>query len=838
MSPVMVSAGVYSRILDYSLYIPALSTTIMGMVGMASKGPLNEATYISNVSEFNRVFGSPNPNYMGPYAALQFLRYGRQMYYVRVAGPSAAYANVVVPEQTTYGTITSPIAGPFTIQSAANNVLRVKVNGGSFIVCTLTPGVRTAAQVVTDLTDALTVGGATNFETVITDGYLGLRSTVIGAGSSIQIDAVGNGSSANAVFGFPTAGITSTGLAATAGTIHGVGVNQPFQIITDSNHLLDVVVDGTTYNVALDDGAQSAADVAANIHTVINVDGHTADTELVSGNTVVRITSATTGVSSTVQVLTSSTAASTLGFDLALHKGSAATQALVMASKLGAFSLGANNLLKLRFNSGLVRDVAFPVGLQSASAIASAINIVVGPDGYNEGLASVTADNKLRIKTLVVGAAGSVQADSAGTGQYAMNMSTAVASGIGDPVNSPFSVRAASKGTYGNALRVVASDGQEAGTFKLTVYSGDSGPVVDAWDNLVKDNALSENYVTTKINDNSEWIYIVDNDTIFTQPMKGTVYSLAGGSDGLDTVADADYIGQNTPGLKTGMQIFANAEEIDLNLLAVPGISSAAVINEMLLICTIRQDTFCIIDPPLGLSVQQVVDWHNGAGSYSDHQAFNSYFGALYWPWTRIYDAVNRQSVWVPPSGLVSGVYAYTDYTTETWFAPAGLNRGHLIQPEKLETRSPDLGERDLMYGNQNAVNPIVKFPKDGITVWGQRTLSRKPSALDRVNVVRMILYLRKVISTAARYLVFEPNDPITWADLVNRVEPYLESVKARRGLYDFKVICDNTTNPPDAIDRNEMRAVIALKPVKAAEFIQLDFVVTNTGTKFEDLFF
>jgi hypothetical protein len=241
-----------------------------------------------------------------------------------------------------------------------------------------------------------------------------------------------------------------------------------------------------------------------------------------------------------------------------------------------------------------------------------------------------------------------------------------------------------------------------------------------------------------------------------------------------------------------------------------------------------------ILDTPDNYSVQQAVDWHNGSGAFSDHQSFSSSYAAMYYPWIQIYDAYNAVNVWTPPSGHVSGVYAYTDFISETWFAPAGFNRAHIVAG--LQVRySPDQGERELMYGNGNALNPIVQFPKDGITVWGQRTLQRAPTALDRVNVRRLLLYMRKVVATAVKYLVFEPNDPITWRTFINLVTPFCQTVQSRRGLYDFAVVCDETTNTPDLIDQNTMVGRIYIKPTKAAEIINVDFVISNTGTSFSE---
>jgi phage tail sheath protein FI len=314
--------------------------------------------------------------------------------------------------------------------------------------------------------------------------------------------------------------------------------------------------------------------------------------------------------------------------------------------------------------------------------------------------------------------------------------------------------------------------------------------------------------------------------------------TLSGGANGVPEANDVSpYIGSVSGGVYTGLQLFRNPEERDINLLATPGISDASVINEMINICETRADCMCIVDPPKGLNSQQVVDWHNGVGVYADHQAFNSSYAALYWPWLQIYDSVNKVDIWTPPSGHVAGAYAFNDYNAEAWYAPAGLNRGHLTVPKKAEAK-PSLGERDLLYGNGNAVNPIATFVQQGINIWGQRTLQRKSSALDRVGVRRLMLYLEKVIATATRYLLFQPNNANTWTQFIDLVTPVLDGVQSRQGLTGFQVRCDATTNTADVIENNQMNALIFIKPTKTVEMIQLTMVLTAQGASFSEIVF
>lgn len=283
------------------------------------------------------------------------------------------------------------------------------------------------------------------------------------------------------------------------------------------------------------------------------------------------------------------------------------------------------------------------------------------------------------------------------------------------------------------------------------------------------------------------------------------------------------------PNLETGIFAFQNPEVFDISLLVIPGVSSGAVIGQGLQMCERRGDCLYIVDPPFGLRAQQVVDWHNGILFSDLAQAINSSYGALYHPWLKVFDQFNGDTVFIPPSGHVSSVFARTERVSETWFAPAGTTRGRLLTPLDTEVDLSQ-GERDLMYGFGNAVNPIVNFPQDGITVFGQRTLQRKQSALDRVNVRMLLIFIRKNSINFLRQFVFEPNDRITRARVVNVSNSFLADIQARRGLTAFSVVCDERNNTPERIDRNELHVAYFLQPTRAAEFIQLNLVVLRTS--------
>jgi hypothetical protein len=237
------------------------------------------------------------------------------------------------------------------------------------------------------------------------------------------------------------------------------------------------------------------------------------------------------------------------------------------------------------------------------------------------------------------------------------------------------------------------------------------------------------------------------------------------------------------------------------------------------------------------MSAQDIMDWHNGEYPGGPETSLNSSYAALYWPWIKIYDQYSDKKRWVPTSGFIAGQYAYNDFVSETWYAPAGLNRGRLDLALETEYK-PSLGERDAMYGNGNAVNPIVDFRQQGVTIWGQRTLQRKPSALDRVNVRRLLLYLRKVVATTSIFFVFEPNDKITWNAWKTTTMPLLQAVKRRRGVESFRVQMDESTVTDLAKSQNRMPGKIFVVPTKSAEMIEITFVINRSGqlgVDFED---
>ncbi len=269
----------------------------------------------------------------------------------------------------------------------------------------------------------------------------------------------------------------------------------------------------------------------------------------------------------------------------------------------------------------------------------------------------------------------------------------------------------------------------------------------------------------------------------------------------------------------------SNPDSHDLNLLIMPGViySQHPYVAQLgMNLCSSRLDCFYVIDNDiLGGTVSSAVN---------SVSALDTNYSGTYYPWLKIFDADSNKNIWVPPSVLMAGIYAFSDRVSAEWYAPAGLTRGGITDALQVRTRLSQ-ADRDTLY--QGRVNPIAIFAGTGIAVWGQKTLQFKASALDRINVRRMMIAVEKFIASATKYLVFEQNVDATRQRFLSIVNPYLSSVQERAGLYAFKVVMDSTNNTPDIIDRNLLVGDLWLQPTKAAEKIILRFNITPTGATF-----
>lgn len=279
------------------------------------------------------------------------------------------------------------------------------------------------------------------------------------------------------------------------------------------------------------------------------------------------------------------------------------------------------------------------------------------------------------------------------------------------------------------------------------------------------------------------------------------------------------------------INLLNNSDEYIFNILLTPGLFLAggnSNINigangaDPIALCEGRADALSVVDPvPYGGTVTSAKTAAN---------ASNSSYAATYWPWCQVFSSAMGRLVWVPASVLMGGVFAFTDQVSAPWFAPAGITRGGIPNVVKVERRL-SLDDRNNLYLDN--VNPLATFPGNGVVVFGQKTLQQKATALDRVNVRRLLIALKGYISGVSRSLVFEQNTAVTRNKFLNQVNPYLDSVVQRQGLYAFKVVMDESNNTPDVVDRNQLIGQIYIQPTKTAEFVILNFTILPTGVSF-----
>lgn len=276
---------------------------------------------------------------------------------------------------------------------------------------------------------------------------------------------------------------------------------------------------------------------------------------------------------------------------------------------------------------------------------------------------------------------------------------------------------------------------------------------------------------------------------------------------------------------KRCLDMLVNQDVYDINMLVTPGVVYSLhpyIITNGIDMVETRGDAFYILDgSPLGATV---------SAATSDVEDLDTNYAGTYFPWVKVRDANTNKEVWTPPSVVMPNVFAFNDRVAAEWFAPAGLNRGGIDIALTVRTRL-DQANRDVLY--EARVNPIASFPAQGIVTWGQKTLQTQASALDRINVRRLLIAVKKYIASVSRYLVFEQNVDGTRQRFLSIVNPYLQSVQERSGLYAFRVVMDESNNTSDIIDRNMLVGQIYLQPTKTAEFIQLEFNVLPTGAVF-----
>jgi hypothetical protein len=367
-----------------------------------------------------------------------------------------------------------------------------------------------------------------------------------------------------------------------------------------------------------------------------------------------------------------------------------------------------------------------------------------------------------------------------------------------------------------------------------------------------KKNDGGTNYYKNIVNQNSQYVYwinhptadaddldggadwgstvvgnsfaLIDNITSTTWDGGGEIATFTFSNGALDGAGDSEII--------DGYAMFANAETIDINLVMASGHGSTVITSLISDIAEVRKDCMVFVSPAqndvvnqAGSEVSNITSFRNGLTSSS--------YAVMDSGWKYQYDRYNDTYVWTPLNADVAGLCARTDETNDAWWSPAGLNRGVIKNTIKLAF-SPTQSQRDDLY--KIGINPVVSFAGQGTILYGDKTLLAKPSAFDRINVRRLFIILEKSIATSAKFQLFEFNDALTRSQFRSTVQSFLSNVQSRRGIYDFKVVCDETNNTGEVIDRNEFVADIYVKPARSINFIQLNFVAVRSSVAFNEV--
>ncbi len=890
-----VSPGIYVREFDFSEYVAQLGSSTLALLGGATKGPLNEPTLVTNEGDLVRLFGPPVSNDYGLQTAVQFLKRGSRVLFTRVADDDAV-AGVKTADAKFYGGVRAsgtisfsakPVDGDTIAIAPGNPILALENNatGTAGNKPILVAGASAASMIAVGLsggTVSAKATGSIRFDDSVNpaDGTKFVVPSSLGERTFEIDDDVSDGAHAAASFSGQPADADQIVL--------NDGVNPAITFEFDSNS--SVVETSVLKQVVIGaDLASTLANFAAKVNLTTS-GTFTISSEVLTAGRIDFFDSSSAGA----EVISKVDAGGVVTLkafadNIVVTRGltAAATMAaLVSAINTASFGITATDLtgaVVFEFDddsSVAGTNVPVPLGdgtvtmftvMQSLVAAINA-NAVFGDLSISATDSSVTTPSCV----LVASSTGdqynsAIVVTQTGTAIAA----TGLAGGIDSGAQHLVTFHAVNPGSWGNSVIVQVVEYRAPGVpataatvrrsvlVSAAVEPGATPTVVEVFADVSLDPA-SDRYIETMLLRGitgevgaSEYIRadvypagavssvptgILDPATV--QLGRGDLGNTIG-QDGITGLRGANgfsfFVGTVNGSASTGLQALRNPETTEFNLLAVPGISHRSVISAGLTLCRNRGDALYLIDPPLGLTVDEVVAWHNGLGSTgtggddptAPGAALDDSYGAMFWPWLEIDDPYTKKTLWLPPSGFVASAMSVVDDNQGPWWAVAGFVRGKLSA--NRSEYSPTREERDLLVGGTNRVNPIVNFQGKGLTIYGNRTLQRRATALNSLHVRRMLLYAEKICATAVQVLQFNPNDEVTWRDFTRLCSDQLDRIKAGRGLEDFKVICDASTNPPALRQNKTMRGKLLLKPIEAAEIILLDFAIFASGATFDE---
>lgn len=881
-----LSPGVLVTEEDRSTVVPSVATTAGAFSGAFAWGPVGEVTTVDSEGKLVEIFGKPNDTTAGYFfTAANFLSYGNNLQVVRnvnrgisknaVAEPGG-YVDSVTVSSTNY-VFSTPAAATVTFAASptgntATGNVTLTSNAVLLAVDIINPGFGYSRP------PSVSFSGGGDISSVATAALSGGRIeeiTVVNAGNNYTLQS-------NIV-------IENQG-----STLANANIEVHFKLsnVDISNGGTNYGPAGTGCNVVVSGGVLAAGGRQANVTPVVTANVITGFIITDTGNGYISapniIINRLDGNTGTNAVVTANLGYGYINKITVLNKGEGGYSytpnvTINRNNSLGGANASANVRIAAGINNitiafagsnytSLPNVVITPatqdVPFVTSNAVARAsigygvasVNIINPGYGYNT-TPSVTVTGTLGNATATASLSfygplienlddwnSNHSTGGFGFGVFAGKYPGTLANGIkvsmvdsasftgweyasqfnGAPGTSSF---VSGRGGANDELHIIVID-------TLGTWSGSPGSVLEKFAFLSKasdgkNSDQSTNYYKDVIANQSKYIWVLDHptgttdwgqtsetnfDTISTPYAK----TLSKGVSG-DTVSLANIL--------EGYSIFANDELYDVSLIPMGPTTSTAGVNHVIDIASNRRDCIVFSSPPY----TDVVNTTGQATKITAHRdtLTSSSFAVLDSGWKYQYDRYNDKYRYVPLNGDVAGLSARTDYVADPWFSPAGYNRGIIKNVVKLAW-SPSKTDRDTLY--KKGVNPVVTFPGQGTLLFGDKTLLARPSAFDRINVRRLFIVLEKAIATASKFQLFEFNDSFSQAQFRNLVEPFLRDVQGRRGITDFRVICDDTNNTPEVIDRNEFVADIFIKPARAINFIQLNFIATRSGVSFEEV--
>ena len=892
-----LSPGVVVTEQDLTTVVPTVATTSGGFAGAFQWGPVEQVTTVDSETNLVSTFGKPNDTTAGYFfTAANFLSYGNNLKVVRIVDKGVARnavssasgsvasisANVTLKDlqpggtrYTEYQTVSVTIGSPndpegvqavgqvnldrangyvtnFNVLNQGfgyNTAPTVTVTGGSSNVA-----IGTAVLSSGQISNIFVINGGNNYTTLSNVVIQNQDSTSARANlvlryklRDVAITSGGTGydSNANIVF---SGNIAAGGIQATANLVLTGNVITGVTILTQGNGYIG------TPNVTIN---RNSANTGSNAVLAPNVaygyiDSITIDNPGVAGynfvpNVTINKNNALGGTNATVQARIS---AYITTITTTYSGNSYSTSPSVVITPATA------DIPYITSNVTANAEVRYPIAnvsvLNGGSGYTSAPTILISSPGPSapfpiDGTSTISVN-----PPVITNGDTFIASYSAGGltfGEFAARYPGALGNSIkvsvadsatystwayksqfnGAPSTSTY---ASDRGGSNDELHILVIDADGS-------WSGTAGTVLEKYAYVskasdAKNSDGSTNYYKNIINNQSNYVWSIDppqytsnwgssvKNVSFNTLTANITTTLSGGVSG-DSVS--------TGNVSTGYALFSNDELYDVGLIPMGPTTDVSAVNAAIAIAETRRDAVVFASPPYA-SVVNTTGQADSIVTYRNQLTSSSY-AVLDSGWKYQYDRYNDKYRYVPLNGDIAGLAVRTDQIADPWFSPAGYNRGVVKNLVKL-AYSPTKTDRDTLY--KSGVNPVVTFPGQGTLLFGDKTLLARPSAFDRINVRRLFIVLEKSIATAAKFQLFEFNDPFTRNQFKNIVEPFLRDVQGRRGITDFKVVCDETNNTPAVIDRNEFTADIYIKPSRAINFIQLNFIATRSGISFQEV--